>query len=147
MPDYIRELYLLESESDRLPFREEADHRAASLELDSCHTQIQKAMGKDFFERILISSTRQAETSSLPEDATRKPPDQNAGEDENNQEAPAPVQARSAPALVARAPAALGVRATVLLAYIVVRDGPLGHAPASVAIEVVGIEHASHQPT
>lgn len=51
MPDYIRELYLLESESDRLPFREEADHRAVSLELDSCHTQIQKAMGKDFFER------------------------------------------------------------------------------------------------
>ena len=31
LPDYIRELYLLESESDRLPFREEADHRAASL--------------------------------------------------------------------------------------------------------------------
>lgn len=63
MPDYIRELYLLESESDRLPFREEADHRAASLELDSCHTQIQKAMGKDFFERYydLLSHQRDLE--------------------------------------------------------------------------------------
>ena len=63
MPDYIRELYLLESESDRLPFREEADHRAVSLELDSCHTQIQKAMGKDFFERYydLLSHQRDLE--------------------------------------------------------------------------------------
>ena len=50
MLDYIKEFYLLESETNRLPFQEEADYRAASLELDSCHTQIQKAMGKDFFE-------------------------------------------------------------------------------------------------
>lgn len=51
MLDYIKELYLLESEANRLPFWEETDYPSAVLELDSCHTQIQKAMGKEFFER------------------------------------------------------------------------------------------------
>ena len=59
MPDYIKELYLLESESDRLSFREEADHRSATLELDLCYAQMQVAMGKEFFERYYDLLARQ----------------------------------------------------------------------------------------
>lgn len=51
MPDYIKELYLLESEGNRLSFREEADYHSTTLELDRCCMQIQAAMGKEFFER------------------------------------------------------------------------------------------------
>ena len=49
MLDYIKELYLLESEASRLPLWEETEYPSAVLELDCCHIQIQKAMGKEFF--------------------------------------------------------------------------------------------------
>ena len=65
MLDYIHELYLLESESNRLPFREEGDYQAVSLELDRCCTQIQTAMGGAFVEAYYDLLAQQRDLEGL----------------------------------------------------------------------------------